>query len=227
MFKNVIGRDNRIAWGILLVAFGVIGRVYLRGLLPHTPSWYITINGISQPIFMMDMFFIVAVVSLLSGLLLGGIYALIVPLLTMIITDIYYGNNYILLFTWSGFAMIGVLGHLVKKKRGLSIRNIPTIFGVGIIGVLLYDLWTNFGSWLGWYPHTLDGLALCYTLAIPFTMWHILSSSMLILLVVVPIAYLKEHNLLKINSIIKPMENRTTIMSMVFLLILTISVTII
>ncbi len=227
MFRDVIGRDNRIVWGILLVAFGVLGRVYLRGLLPHTPSWYITINGISQPIFMMDMFFIVAVVSLLSGLLLGGIYALIVPLLTMIITDIYYGNNYILLFTWSGFVMIGVLGHLVKKKRGLSIRNIPTIFGVGISGVLLYDLWTNFGSWLGWYPHTLDGLALCYTLAIPFTMWHILSSSLLILLVIIPVAYLKEHDLLKINSIIKPMESRATVVSMVFLLILTITVTII
>jgi hypothetical protein len=33
---------------------------------------------------------------------------------------------------------------------------------------LLFFIITNFGVWILGYPHTLDGLIMCYTLAIPF-----------------------------------------------------------
>ena len=160
----------------------------------------------TQPMFMMDLFFIVAIIALLSGLLLGSYYAFIVPISVILITDIILGNDYIFLFTWSGFAMIGLVGYILKAKNKFTIKKTPTIFGAGIGSVLLYDLWTNFGCWLGWYPHTVAGLSTCYTVALPFMLWHVLSTTIAIGLVVIPIAYLKEHKTLELDYTIKPIE---------------------
>jgi len=210
MMRGALEGKERLIGAVILVIAGVAGRIYLRDFLPDTPSWYITINGVTQPVFMMDLFFVVATVSLLSGLLLGGYYAFVVPLSTMIITDLYYGNNYIFLFTWSGFVMLGFLGFLLATRTKLSFRKLPLLFGVGIGGVLLYDLWTNLGCWLGWYPHTLDGLLLCYTVAIPFTLWHLLSATVALSMVILPIMYLKEHEIIHVQYSIKPFEKVAT-----------------
>ncbi|RLF27845.1 MAG: hypothetical protein DRN01_01410 [Thermoplasmata archaeon] len=210
MLSKILDEKERLFGAVILITAGVLGRIYLRGFLPNTPSWYITLNGVTQPVFMMDLFFVVAAISLLSGLLLGGYYTFIVPLSTMIITDLYYGNTYIFLFTWSGFVMLGLLGFILQSKTKLSLKKTPLILGVGVGGVLLYDLWTNFGCWLGWYPHNLSGLALCYTVAIPFTLWHILSTTMILSATIIPILYLKEHGILKIEHTIKPLEKTLT-----------------
>ncbi|RLF44832.1 MAG: hypothetical protein DRN09_02620 [Thermoplasmata archaeon] len=218
MMKRLLDNKHRIIGAFILIIAGVLGRIYLRNFLPNTPSWYITINGITQPVFMMDLFFVVAVISLLSGLLLRGYYTFIVPFLIMLITDIYYGNNYIFLFTWSGFILIALLGFLISNRK--STLNIPVVMGTGIVGVLLYDLWTNFGCWLGWYPHTLNGLILCYTVAIPFTLWHLLSTVAAISVIVIPAIYLKEHGLLNINYVSTPTETKVTTLLSAALMVL-------
>ncbi|HHH79410.1 MAG TPA: hypothetical protein ENL13_00730 [Thermoplasmatales archaeon] len=210
MLSKILDEKERLFGAVILITAGVLGRIYLRGFLPNTPSWYITLNGVTQPVFMMDLFFVVAITSLLSGLLLGGYYTFIVPLSTMIITDLYYGNTYIFLFTWSGFVMLGLLGFILQSKTKLSLKKTPLILGVGVGGVLLYDLWTNLGCWLGWYPHNLSGLTLCYTVAIPFMLWHILSTTMMLSATIIPILYLKEHGILKIEHTIKPLEKTLT-----------------
>ena len=210
MLSKILDEKERLFGAVILITAGVLGRIYLRGFLPNTPSWYITLNGVTQPVFMMDLFFVVAITSLLSGLLLGGYYTFIAPLSTMIITDLYYGNTYIFLFTWSGFVMLGLLGFILQSKTKLSLKKTPLILGVGVGGVLLYDLWTNFGCWLGWYPHNLSGLTLCYTVAIPFMLWHILSTTMMLSATIIPILYLKEHGILKIEHTIKPLEKTLT-----------------
>lgn len=218
MMRGGLKGKERLIGAVILVIAGVVGRIYLRGFLPDTPSWYITINGITQPVFMMDLFFVVATVSLLSGLLIGGYYSFFVPLSTMILTDLYYGNNYIFLFTWSGFVMLGFLGFLLTTRTKLSLRTLPLLFGVGIGGVLLYDLWTNFGCWLGWYPHTLDGLLLCYTVAIPFTLWHLLSTTVALSMVILPILYLKDHGTIHVQYSVKPSEKiATTVISTILI----------
>jgi len=206
MMDIIKDNKSKIIIASLLITLGVVGRLTFLELLPNSPSLYITIGGITQPMFMMDLFFLVAVLALLSGLLLGSYYAFIVPLSVMIITDLIIGNSYIFLFTWSGFAMIGLIGYILKAKNKFTIKKAPTIFGAGIGSVLLYDLWTNFGCWLGWYPHTVAGLSTCYTLALPFTLWHILSTTVAIAIIVLPIAYLKEHNLLKLDYTTRPIE---------------------
>ncbi len=206
MIDIIQKNKSKIIIASLLIILGVIGRLTLSELLPSSPALYITIGGVTQPMFMMDLFFLVAVVALLSGLLLGSYYAFIIPMSVMIITDIMIGNNQILLFTWSGFAIIGLIGYILKAKNKFSIQKTPTIIGAGIGSVLLYDLWTNFGCWLGWYPHTMEGLSLCYTLALPFTLWHMLSTTIAISVVVLPIAYLRENKLPKLDYTIKSFE---------------------
>jgi hypothetical protein len=223
MMENIYAEKNKMLFALCLILTGVILRITVNLLLPSSPSIYITINGITQPMFMMDLFFVVAVISLLSGLILGGYYTFIVPIATMVISDLILGNNWILLFTWSGFIIIGLIGYILKIKNYLKIKRTPTILGAGIGGILFYDLWTNFGTWLGgWYPHTVDGLILCYTYALPFMFWHLLSTAIALIVVIIPLAYLKENRLLKDDGLINQFEKRTTIGFSLFLMILAI-----
>ncbi len=175
-----------------LIVAGIVGRLTLSKLLPPSPEIYINVNGITQPLLMMDLFFLIATISMLSGFLLDRRYSIVVPVSVMLLTDLIIGNNLIFIFTWSGFAMIALLSHILKSRKGFNLQNKYLILGSGIASVLLYDLWTNFGCWLLWYPHTFGGLILCYTLAIPFTLWHLLSTALSITFIVLPIAYLKE-----------------------------------
>ncbi len=174
--------DNRLM-AIALIVMGVVGRIWLRWLMPSAPHFYISLNGASYPIFMMDMFFWVAAISMIAGRYLGKLYSFIVPFSIMAISDIYFGNTWIFIFTWTGFMMMGIVAY--KRKNA----TYSSYIGYGLASVILYDIWTNFGSWLGWYPHNLDGLILCYTLAIPFMLWHILSSAIAIPLLSIPFEY--------------------------------------
>jgi len=96
----------------------------------------------------------------------------------------------------------------MKSRGKFSIQSKMSVFGTGIAGVLLYDLWTNFGCWLAWYPHTPSGLALCYTLTIPFTLWHLVSTSIAIALVLLPVMHFNESKLLKTEIITEPARSK-------------------
>lgn len=220
MFREMSIGKSRFKIAIVLILIGVILRTLLHNNLPSSPSIYININGIVQPMFMLDLFFLVALISLLSGLLLGSYYTFLVPMAIMIITDIIIGNNWILIFTWSGFAMLGLIGYLMKSRDILKIERIPTILGAGVGGVLLYDIWTNFGVWLGgWYSYNFDGLVLCYTMALPFMFWHLLSTTIAISLTIIPIVYLKEHGLRLPEFSIKPYEKKLPFIASALLMV--------
>lgn len=221
MFEKIIENKNRLMLAILLVAFGSIIRILLHNNLPGSPAIYITINGITQPMFMLDLFFVVAIIALISGLLLGGYYTFIVPISTMVVTDLILGNNWILLFTWSGFVIIALIGYILKSRSSLTMRHVPRVLGAGIAGILIYDLWTNFGTWLGgWYSHTWEGFVLCYTKALPFMFWHLLSTTIAMMLVIVPIIYLKEHKVTIPEFQINPLEKKISIVAPIALMVL-------
>ena len=224
MKKNLIGNNKRTIAVLSLITIGVILRITLHNNLPAPPSIYITLNGITQPMFMLDLFFIVAIISLLSGLILGGYYTFIIPICVMAISDIIIGQTWILLFVWSGFAIMGFIGYLMKKKQALSIKRTPTILGLGIGSILIYDLWTNFGTWLGgpqWgYTYTWEGLGLCYTMALPFMFWHLLSTTIAMAIIILPIVYLKEKKLIIPEFTIRPFEKRIALIAPAVLMIL-------
>jgi hypothetical protein len=225
MIKDIISNHKRITMAMVLISIGVLLRLLLYKNLPGSPSIYITINEITQPMFMMDLFFVVAIISLLSGLLLGGYYTFIVPISVMMISDIIIGNNWILLFTWSGFAILGLIGFLLKKKQCLSLKKIPTILGTSILGILFYDLWTNFGTWLGGfgYTYTWEGLVLCYTRALPFMFWHLLSTTIALILVLIPIVYLMEYKLVLPDFTLRQFEKHLPFIAPPVLMILALA----
>lgn len=226
--KDII-RNNlpKIFIAFLLIAIGVIGRLTLSNLLPESPSLYLNLNGLTQPLFMMDLFFVVAIVTILSALFLKSYYVFIVPVSVLLITDLILGNNYIFLFTWSGIVMVGLLFYFLKSKNKFTIKKTPLLLGTGVGSVLLYDIWTNFGCFLGWYPHTINGLSMCFTVALPFMMWHLLSTTIAFSLIVLPILYIKEKELLTIDYSVKPIEKPvalsllaiTMVLSVVFVLV--------
>jgi len=188
MIEEIINEKSRIIAALTFIIFGVICRIILQGI-------------------MMDLFFVIAVVSLLTGLLLGGYYTFIVPISIMIITDLIIGNNIIFLFTWSGFVILAIIGYLLKSKQYLTIKKAPIIIGSGIAGIIIYDIWTNFGCWLGWYPQTFEGLITCYTMAIPFTLWHLITTTIALTAVIIPLTLLNKDQDIKI----KPIKRHTTI----------------
>tara|TARA_X000001036_G_scaffold293223_1_gene272512 strand:+ start:142 stop:642 length:501 start_codon:yes stop_codon:yes gene_type:complete len=84
--------------------------------------------------------------------------AFIIPLLILIISDFFLGFSLINIIVYISFILVVFIGTRIKK---ISIQNI-------LLSSFIFFLVSNFGVWVIGYPMTLDGLILCYTMAIPF-----------------------------------------------------------
>ena len=90
--------------------------------------------------------------------------------LSLIITDLIIGLHGVTLFTWGSVILIGLGSKFLAK----TILN--RVFG-SLLGASLFFIITNFGVWtLGSYTYTFEGLLLCYTLAIPFFAYTLIST---------------------------------------------------
>lgn len=85
------------------------------------------------------------------------LYFGIIILFDLLVGGFYQG------FTWVylGFACYLILGRIAQKNLTKQIILLP-------LASFLFFLISNFGVWLNWYPRTLAGFQLCYTLALPF-----------------------------------------------------------
>lgn len=123
-------------------------------------------------------------VSILAGALLGPQLGLAVALFSVVGSDMMIGNTNILLYTWSAWAMIGVGSTVLKKNKGkLAVWSETFRYTAGgVVTTLFFYLWTNFGVWHigGLYPHTLDGLVLCYMNALPFLRNQLLGNLLIV-----------------------------------------------
>jgi|SRR5680860_226625 len=112
---------------------------------------------------------IVTAVSVLAAVTLGFRAAIIVPITTMIVSDLIIGNSSIYIATWSSFAIIGVFAVLLKKLNQKPKAQILYSVGFAAASSFFFFIVTNFGVWAqGWYPATFAGLMESYTMAIPF-----------------------------------------------------------
>jgi len=127
------------------------------------------------------------IMSLLAGAMLGGGYALTIPLSMVALSDMIIGNERIMIFTWSAWAVIGILGMVLRKRKSPTARFSLELTGMGIVASLFFYLWTNFGVWLidGIYPHTFAGLMQSYIMGLPFLRNQIYGN-----LVIVPVVSL-------------------------------------
>jgi hypothetical protein len=175
-----------------LILFGTIGRYVLFGM------------GV-QPF---PNFEVIMVVTFLAVMILRSPLALIVPLVSMIGSDLLIGNpifvgnqmNRIVLFTYSGFAIIALI-NLFNKDRlwsglgQLRLKTFGLAAGLGVGFVLLYDVWTNLGWWYLMYPHDAPSLVAVFTAGLPFMVYHMISGVVTFVAIAVPVlAYVARKN---------------------------------
>ena len=81
-----------------------------------------------------------------------------IPLLILFLSDLIIGISLINLFVYTGFLTIVFFGTKIKSIK----------FGNIILSSFIFFLISNFGVWIIGYPKNIEGLILCYTMAIPF-----------------------------------------------------------
>lgn len=183
-------RLDKIGFALALILVGVVGRVLL---------------------FRYANFETVLVVSLLAGALLGRSYALVVPLVTMALSDlaIYslgFGHSYgvvailgITFFTWTGFMFVGLIGSALKGRVICVTKSVALVTGTGLVATVIYDVWTTVGYWYFLLPHTLGYLGFAFMQLAPFMVYHLMSSLMLIPLLGTIFTYVHENGVPQLN----------------------------
>ena len=100
-------------------------------------------------------------------------WGLLLPLLAMFLSDLFIGfyDFKLMAVVYGSFLTYTGFGILVAKRK-----SITTVLLGSIGGATLFYLVTNFAVWAfsTWYPHTVSGLLLSYTLALPFFKYTIL-----------------------------------------------------
>ena len=86
------------------------------------------------------------------------------------ITDLFLGFHSTTLFTWGAVIFIGLLSkHFIK--------NITSRISGALVGACIFFIITNFGVWsTGMYGYSMSDLLTCYTLAIPFFAYSLIST---------------------------------------------------
>ena len=91
-------------------------------------------------------------------------------IISFAITDLFIGFHGTTLFTWGSVLFIGFLSKYF-------IKNIISRITGALVGACIFFVITNFGVWsIGSYGYTMNGLLICYTLAIPFFAYSLIST---------------------------------------------------
>jgi hypothetical protein len=149
--------ETKRPWqGALVAAAGLILFAALMRLVPH--PWNFT------P---------VAAMALFGGMVMRRpLFAFGVPLVALALSDLFInawvvGSPLVAPNAWvyGAFILIGLLGFSLRGRRSVGV-----VAAASISGSVLFFALTNFGVWAAglFYPRTLQGLAACYTAAIPF-----------------------------------------------------------
>lgn len=104
--------------------------------------------------------------------LFGGAYfnsrsvALVVTLSAMLLSDAVLGFHSSMWVVYGSFALVVLIGSAASRFR----EKIAVMAGVAFGCSLLFFFTTNTAVWAfhDMYPHTLEGLGMCYVAALPF-----------------------------------------------------------
>ena len=99
-----------------------------------------------------------------------GIRYLPALIIAFIFTDLFIGFHSFVLFTWGSVIIIGLISKYFAKTFSLRLTG-------ALAGASIFFIVTNFGVWAsGSYGYSLEGLLLCYTLALPFFAYSFVST---------------------------------------------------
>lgn len=148
MAKEILSKKGR-QLEIWLAFLFIAGAAALR-LLPHPPNF--------API---------AALALFGGVYLTRKFALGIPILALLISDIFIGfyTPVVMVSVYGSFVLCGLIGVWLRKRK-----KWPAVLGGSILGAILFFIITNFAVWAftPWYVKTLAGLIQCYAMALPF-----------------------------------------------------------
>ena len=120
----------------------------LSRLIPHPPNFTPLIAGaIFLPFLLKDKWVIICL-----------------PILCLFISDYFLGFHEVMIWTYSGFFIIGLLTSM------LSTTKLSNLIGLSLCCPTVFFLISNFGVWIGSpnYSPDVQGLIECYLLALPF-----------------------------------------------------------
>jgi hypothetical protein len=136
----------------LKVSIGIFFALAASRFIPHPPN-FTTLLALS--------FYIPALL---------GVRYLPILIISFAITDLFIGFHSTTFFTWGSVVFIGLLSKYF-------VNNLLSRIAGSLIGACLFYIITNFGVWsLGSYAYTFEGFLLCYTLAIPFFTYSLIST---------------------------------------------------
>jgi hypothetical protein len=134
----------------LLTLVGLILAISIFRVIPHPPN-----------------FTPVLAVALFAGAqFTDRRLALLIPLLAMLIADLYIGMHATLPFVYGAIALMVALGVWLKSRQ-----SVAWIAATTVSGSMLFFVITNFGAWLTMpelYARSAEGLLTAYIAAIPF-----------------------------------------------------------
>lgn len=110
----------------------------------------------------------IAAMALFAGAHLGGRRAFWVPLVAMLVSDLFIGFYHwpVMVAVYASFVVSVWLGKWVGQREGLL-----RIGGGTLASSLLFFVATNFAVWSlpeSFYSHTFSGLVQAYVMALPF-----------------------------------------------------------
>ena len=133
---------------VLFVYF--IGLIALSRIIPHPPNF--------TPVIAMAIFMPYLTSNLYS--------AILVPLSAMFVSDLYLGFHSSMFWVYGSILLITTLSYYTMSIKSTYIH----LGSNALLSSTMFFVITNFAVWMfgSMYPLTLEGLILCYTMAIPF-----------------------------------------------------------
>ena len=134
------------------ICFGILITLSASRFIPHPPN-----------------FTSLLALSFYVPVLLGLRY-LPALLVSFAITDLIIGYHTGTHWTWGSVLVIGLMSQYFNKNISLRLSG-------AFLGATIFFIITNFGVWTtGMYGYTISGVIECYTLAIPFFTYSVLST---------------------------------------------------
>ena len=97
--------------------------------------------------------------ALFSGIMFQRKWlSILVPIVAMLLSDLVLGFGMISMWVYAAFMLVTISGWVLKQMNVKSI----------LVSSMIFFIVSNLGVWVLGYPHTIEGLLMCYTLAIPF-----------------------------------------------------------
>jgi len=175
VLNEVIDKIGNKNMSYIKISIGIFFALAASRFIPHPPN-FTTLLGLS--------FYIPAIF---------GIRYIPALILSFLITDLIIGFHNVMFFTLGSVMFIGLISQYFLNSYTSRIAG-------SLIGAILFFVITNFGVWsLGSYGYTYGGFIMCYTLALPFFTYSLIST----LIFAVIIEFLIHRKIIFRNTLVK------------------------